>query len=166
MSFKTAIQAIMGGSKVGSTTLSIDKFTPTLSEVVKPQYDFNYYKNLFKDKLDDEFIAIFEMIEDENISKKQLDILCYMLQKLYKEKYSDVDRVFIKAQDLERLPPLEIADNNRCDLKIEEVEEVKEIKEYERKEPLADYSLFMQAVRQIEEVEFADDEEEEEEEEE
>lgn len=130
-------------------------------EIETPVRDFNYFKSIFGNKMDDEMLALFEMLEDENISKKQLNILSMVLSKSYQDKFKDVNKYFLlTGNEVHKI-------NNNNDLVIEDIKEEKEnidadffrghnntIKEYEKKEPNPDYDEFLKVIRELEKVEL------------
>ena len=96
-----------------------------VEEIQQLEYDYDYYKKQFGDKMDDEMLVLFDMVENADMSKKEVRIMGQMLKKMYQEKYKNVETIFmmkcddIKAEDLKGEFKPRIED---CDLKIEEIQ--------------------------------------------
>ena len=136
-------------------------------EIEQPVRDFNYFKNIFGDKMDDEMLALFEMLEDENISKKQLNILSMILNKTYQDKFKDVNKYFLltenEAKELNKVEHNILIPNGKFINTLDNIEinadyfrdyNNQDYKTYEKKEPNPDYDEFLKVIRELEKVEL------------
>lgn len=110
---------------------SIEDFIYKNEESIKDEsFDFDYYKKQYGDKMDDEFLALFELIENSDLSKKEVKLMSMMLRKMYEEKYKESVNLFLlKPEDVILKNEENHFFKNDIILKNEEVHEVQEVKE-------------------------------------
>lgn len=146
-----------------SRKYSIEDFKlSNVEEIKELEYDFDYFKREFGDKFDDEMLALFELIENSDLSKKEVKLMTMMLKKMYHDKYKETVEMFhlkpedVKPEDLRG----EFKQNNHnenSECIIEEIEEVKKprierVKQLEFNE--SNYIGFDEIVKKMEELEL------------
>ncbi len=146
-----------------SRKYSIEDFKlSNVEEIKELEYDFDYFKREFGDKFDDEMLALFELIENSDLSKKEVKLMTMMLKKMYHDKYKETVEMFhLKPEDVtpEDLRG-EFKQNNHnegSECVIEEIEEVKKPR-IEREKQLefneSNYIGFDEIVKKMEELEL------------
>ncbi len=144
---------------------SIEDFIYLNEETIKEEtWDFDYYKKQFNNKLDDEFMALFELIENSDLSKKEVKLMSMMFKKMYEEKYKEKVQQFhlkpeeIKPEDFKSdFIKVEDHDNLKSELVIEDVEEdIKEIKVYNKQMEFNEdnYKDFYEIAKKMKEMEL------------
>ena len=140
---------------------TIDDFKlSNVEEIKELEYDFDYYKREFGDKFDDEMLALFELIENSDLSKKEVKLMGMMLKKMYEDKYKETLEMFhlspedVKPEDLKGKFETIMHDHINTECVIEEVEEIKtpRIKQLEFIEE--NYIGFDEIVKKMEELEL------------
>lgn len=139
-------------------------------EIAEMSYDYEYYKKQFKDLLDDEMLVLFDLIENADLSKKEVKIMGLMLRKMYEEKYKEVNQMIVlqcqevrssafeKREDEVKIEAIE-------DIKEEVTNKVREIKEVEKEKEFTEkhHMGFFEIIQKMEELEMTEYEEEKEE---
>jgi hypothetical protein len=150
---------------------SIEDFIYLNEETIKEEtWDFDFYKEKFGNKLDDEFMALFELIENSDLSKKEVKLMSMMFKKMYEEKYKEKVQQFhlkpeeIKPEDFKSdFIKVEDHDNLKSELVIEDVqhtesigEDVKEIKVYNKQNEFNEdnYKDFYEIAKKMKEMEL------------
>jgi hypothetical protein len=147
---------------------SIEDFIYLNEETIKEEtWDFDFYKEKFGNKLDDEFMALFELIENSDLSKKEVKLMSMMFKKMYEEKYKEKVQQFhlkpeeIKPEDFKSdFIKVEDHDNLKSELVIEDVqqvgEDVKEIKVYNKQMEFNEdnYKDFYEIAKKMKEMEL------------
>lgn len=112
---------------------TIDDFKlNNVEEIKELERDFDYYKREFGDKLDDEILVLFDLIENSDLSKKEVKILGMMLKKMYEDKYKKTLEMFhlraedVKPEDLKGEFKKVESESDDHEVKIEVIDEVKD----------------------------------------
>lgn len=132
------------------------------------EYDYEYYKREFRDKLDDEFLVLFDLIENADLSKKEVKIMGLMLRKMYEEKYKDAQKMIVLQCEEVKVSTFEPKESEEVEVKVEEVDiEEKGEKEEEKKEYVKESEFsekhhmgFFEIVQKMEEALFKEDQDE------
>lgn len=133
-----------------------------VEEIKELEYDYEFYKREFRDKFDDEFLVLFDMLENADMSKKEVRIMGQMLKKMYEDKYKDVETIFtlkcedVKAEDFKgEFQSRDVKEE--CELKEEEViQTTKEYKEKQKEFEEDNYKGFYEILRELEESQIAE----------
>lgn len=103
-----------------------------IQEIKELEYDFDYFKRQFGDKFDDEMLALFELVENSDLSKKEVKLMTMMLKKMYQDKYKETLEMFhlnpqdVKPEDLKgTFKP--VTHNVEAELVEEEIEDPESI---------------------------------------
>lgn len=120
-------------------------------------YDYDFYKNQFGNLFDDEILALFELIENSDLNKKEIKLMSLMLKKMYEEKYKDVKHMIkLEAHHIDNnLNKFELCEHIKT---VEDVEDVEPIKKVEYAKQLefneSNYIGFDDIILKIEELEL------------
>jgi hypothetical protein len=120
-----------------------------VEEIKELEYDFDFYKREFGDKFDDEVLALFDLIENSDLSKKEVKLMGMMLHQMYQNKYKETVEMFhLKPEDIKP------EDLKGTFTKIEEEKEVQNKKEENIEENIESESNHKEEKHIVKQTEF------------
>lgn len=145
---------------------TIDDFKgQPVSEIAELEYDYDYYKREFRDKLDDEMLVLFDLIENADLSKKEVKIMGLMLRKMYEEKYKDVHKMVVLQCEEVKVSAFKKKEEEKEEVKVEYVEakvDIEEKAEYIKESEFSEkhHMGFFEIVQKMEEALYREEDEE------